>query len=377
MKKKLIVNPLQTGGLVPSQVKNKLLESFSGYPFCLYCPGDVHRIQKPNIKKLIEEDLPEFLECDLVRLTHGAREGAFLILFALYKEEVRKNNFAPAVLLDGNAHYSMILACERIGLEPYLTSVSPAPERKINEEEFINLTEKVRKKYGKPPLAMLIGYPDGKYTNFPDLKKIAKIREEIGCYFILNCAYSVGRMPFSLIRSRADALIASAHKSMACIGPLGLIGTNEELGKIITRKSKYFPKKEMEFLGCSGRGLPTLCLYYVFPFLKKRIKEWNRKIKIANYFIEKAEKELGFVLQGEKPHRHDVLNFETKVFYEISLRIKDRFFLYKELKDAGILGIKPGITKVLKLSTYLLNKEEVDYVLQVLQKIIKKYGKKE
>ena len=80
-----LVDPLRTGAIVPENIKQQLLESFSGYPICLYCKGDLHKIEKPNIEQLVEEKLPKFLDAEKIVLTNGAREGAFLIFFSLYK----------------------------------------------------------------------------------------------------------------------------------------------------------------------------------------------------------------------------------------------------------------------------------------------------
>jgi len=371
------VDPLQAGGVPPEHVIKQLLSYVKGYPMCLHCPGDVHKVPKPNIKKLVEEDLPEFLGADVVRLHHGAREAAFTVLFALYKHHVlNKKDKAPVVVLDGNTHYSMILAAERSMLTPVLTKVSDFPEFKVIEEDFENKIEEVERKYGKEPLAMIVNYPDGKYGNLPNLKKISEIAQQHNVYLIVDGAYSVGRMPFNMKECDADVVIASAHKSMACIGPLGVLGMDEEIAKIILRKSEYKPEKELELLGCTSRGLPTICLLFVMDYLKKRIREWSKKVEIANYFIKKAERELEFVLQGEKPHNHDLLNFKTDVLYEISQKIKDRYFIYKELKKKEIIGIKPGITKVIKLSTYLLDKEQADYVIETFKDILEKYSNK-
>ena len=80
-----------------------------GYSLCLYCPGDIHEVKKPNIKKLVE-DLVEFMEADVIRLHHGAREGTFTVLFSLYKEHIlNKKDRTPIVMLDGNTHYSSFL----------------------------------------------------------------------------------------------------------------------------------------------------------------------------------------------------------------------------------------------------------------------------
>ena len=61
---------------------------------------------------------------------------------------------------------------------------------------------------------------------------------------------------------------------------------------------------------------------------------------------------------------------ETKVFYEISREHKKgRFFLYKELKKRGIAGIKPGLTRNFKLSTYGFKKDELKRIIDAFKEI--------
>mgnify|MGYP000026364600 CR=1 FL=1 len=232
------VDPLQTGGIPPESVVKQLLQWMKGYPMCLYCPGDVHRVSKPNIKRLVEEELPSFLGADVVRLHHGAREGTFTVLFALYKYHIlNRKDKAPIVIIDGNTHYSMILATERVMLECVLTRVSDEPEYRVIEEDFANKIEEAKSKYGKEPLAIIVNYPDGKYTNIPNLKRIVKIAREYDVYVIVDGAYAIGRMPFNMKEEGVDVAIGSAHKSMACIGPLGVIGMTEDIAKIVLKKS--------------------------------------------------------------------------------------------------------------------------------------------
>lgn len=84
---------------------------------------------------------------------------------------------------------------------------------------------------------------------------------------------------------------------------------------------------------------------------------------------------MGFELLGEKPHNHDLLHFKTDLLYEISKKTKDRgYFLYKELKKRRIHGIKPGRTKSIKLSTYLVSKEKLRVVLDAFREIVEKFS---
>jgi len=66
------------------------------------------------------------------------------------------------------------------------------------------------------------------------------------------------------------------------------------------------------------------------------------------------------------------MSFESEAYYRISGRHKKgRFFLYSELKDRGITGLKPGITKNFKVSTYGLTDEELQRVIHAFTEIAK------
>jgi len=73
---------------------------------------------------------------------------------------------------------------------------------------------------------------------------------------------------------------------------------------------------------------------------------------------------------GEKPKNHDLIKLDTPVFDEIAKTHKKKgYFLYYELKDMGILGMKPGRTRKFKISTYGLSWDQVKYVSECFLKI--------
>ncbi len=354
----MIIDPIRSGGIVPDEIKEKLIDYIDGYCVCQYCKGNLNEITKPNLKKLINEDLPSLVNSDYARLTHGAREGFFTVFYALKKEL----NY-EFVILDANSHYSMELAAELAGLKIFKTK-RLTENREIVEEEYEETIKNALKRYSKG--IVCVTYPDGNYGNLPKLEKIIDISKSYGLPILVNGAYCVGRMPFKM--KNIDFLVASAHKSMACSGPLGVLFFNENFYKVICKR---YNNKEIYFLGCTVRGLPAVNLLFVIDYLKERIKQWNKKVDIANKFINLVEK-LGFKLIGQKPHKHDLLFFETPVLYEIAQKT-NRYFLYRELKKRGIFGIKPGITKHIKLSTYLLSENEVELLAKVFEEIIEKY----
>jgi Sep-tRNA:Cys-tRNA synthetase len=68
--------------------------------------------------------------------------------------------------------------------------------------------------------------------------------------------------------------------------------------------------------------------------------------------------------------------FLSENLYQISQTAKKgRYFLYRDLKDHGVCGIKPGLTRQFKLSTFGLSRPELDKVLSAFSEIIESYSK--
>ena len=172
----------------------------------------------------------------------------------------------------------------------------------------------------------------------------------------------------------ADFIVGSGHKSMAASGPIGVLGMKEEWEGIVLRKSEKYRNKEVELLGCTARGATIVTLMASFPHVRERVKKWEKEVEKARYFARKME-EIGIKQLGDKPHNHDLMFFHAENLYEISKKVKKgRFFLYRELKTRKIHGIKPGLTRYFKLSTYGLSYDELDYVIAAFREIVEKYG---
>ena len=110
-----------------------------------------------------------------------------------------------------------------------------------------------------------------------------------------------------------------------------------------------------------------------FPSIVERTKpeNWEKEVSNARWFSGQMES-IGMKQLGDKPHNHDLMFFEGSVFYDISQKT-DRYFLYRELKEKSIHGIKPGLTKNFKLSTLGVGREKLGFVVDTLKDIIKKY----
>ena len=350
------LNPIQTGGILTKAAKRALIEFGDGYSVYDISPG-LELEEMPAIKEFVSELLPKFLGADIARLTLGAREAMFSVMHSVAKP-------GDTVIVDGNRHYTTVTAAERVGLKVIEVHSSGEPEYKIDVNDYEDLIKRHN------PRMILLTYPDGNYGNLPDAKTLGQIAKKYNIPYLLNGAYSVGRMPISMKELGADFVIGSGQKSMASSGPIGVLGMNKKWKKIMLRKSKMYPKKEIEFLGSELRGTAVATLIASFPTVRERIKKWNKEVKKAQWFSKEMEK-LGIKQMGEKPHRHDLMFFKADPLYKISLKHpKGRFFLYYELKKKGITGIKPGLTKYFKLSTFGIPEEKLRYVIDSFREIL-------
>ncbi|MFW6194168.1 MAG: O-phospho-L-seryl-tRNA:Cys-tRNA synthase [Halobacteriota archaeon] len=358
------IDPLQTGGRLTEDAQKALIEWGDGYSVCDFCAGRLEEIKNPPIHSLIHETLPQFLGSDHARLTNGAREAKFAVMHALGQK-------GGWVIADSNAHYSTHVAAERAGLEVAQIPGSGHPEFRIDAEDYARTIEDTRKK-GEVVLALLT-YPDGNYGNLADSKKVAQICQDYEVPLLLNCAYAVGRMPVSMKDLGADFIVGSGHKSMASSGPIGVLGLREDYSQQVLRKSTAYKIKEVEFLGCTARSATVMTLMASFPHLQERIKQWDKEVEKARWFSTEMEK-LGIQQLGDKPHNHDLMFFESEDLYNISQKVKKgRYFLYKEMKKKKVHGIKPGLTKHFKLSTYMVDQEDLKIVLDTFKEILDKF----
>ena len=363
------IDPLQTGGKLTDEAREALLEWGDGYSICDFCQGRLDEIKKPPIYNFVHNDLPKFLGCDVARVTNGARESKFIVMHSM----AEKNSGDKYVVIDENAHYSSYVAAERAKLKVVEVPKTEYPNFKIRAEKYAEVIEKT-KKNGEVVLA-LVTYPDGNYGNIPDVRRIAKICHEYDVPLLLNGAYAVGRMPVKMKEIGADFIVGSGHKSMAASGPIGVLGMKEEYASLILRRSKRYKNKEVELLGCTARGATIMTLIASFPHVKDRVKIWESEVKKARWFASKME-EMQIVQLGDKPHNHDLMLFHAENLYEISKKVKKgRFFLYRELKNRKIHGIRAGLTRYFKLSTYLVSKDNLKYVLDAFNEILEKYSK--
>ena len=360
------LDPLQRGGILTPEAQAALIEWGDGYSICDFCVGSMDKIRNPPIEDFIHEALPKFLGIDIARVTHGARESMFAAMHAICQPE-------DWVVADGNVHYTTILAAERTNLEIELVPSSGEPNYTISSNGYAEAFERVYARKGNVAMAVLT-YPDGNYGNLVDVRAVADICHDYGVPLMLNGAYSVGRMPIDARNLEVDIIVGSGHKSMASSGPIGVLGASEEYARIIFRQSPTKKNKEIELLGCTVRGAGLLTMMASFPTVVKRVSGWKQEVEKVRRFADRMSS-LGIELQGDDPHNHDLMFFKAENLYEISKTAKKgRYFLHRDLKDRGICGIKPGLTRHFKLSTYLLTEEEIERVLNAFDDIINSYS---
>ena len=353
--------PLQTGGLLTDAARKALIEFGDGYSVCDFCEGSLCNVTNPPIRGFVTEILPQFLGCEVATITHGAREAKFMVMHSLTKP-------GDSIIVDASKHYTTVVAAERAGLNIIEVPNSGYPGFIVDVNEYAPLIRQ------HAPKLILLTYPDGNYGNLPDARRLGAIAQEYNIPYVLNGAYAVGRLPISMDEIGADFVIGSGHKSMASTGPAGVLGMKKKWEESVLRKSGKYGKKEIELLGCTIRGVPLITLMASFPYVKERVEHWDEQVSKAQWFSVELEK-LGFEQLGEKPHRHDLLHFDTPTLYQISKRVRERgFFLYKELKERGIWGPQPGLAKSFKLSTFAADMQQLALVVDSFKAILNKYS---
>ncbi|MCX8176266.1 MAG: O-phospho-L-seryl-tRNA:Cys-tRNA synthase [Candidatus Bathyarchaeota archaeon] len=372
------LNPIQRGGILTEAARKALVEFGDGYSVCDWCPPKTPRldlIKHPPIYDFTL-DAAEFLGMDVLRVVTRCREAKFIVFQMLGKP-------GDYVIVDSLAHYSTYLAAEAAGLKVKEVPNTGYPEFKVEHEKYAQKIDEVKKESGKLPVAALLTHVDSSYGNLCDVVSVAKICHEYGVPLILNAAYTAGVMPVNGKSLNVDVLVGSGHKSWAASAPTGILAMSNEMAEKILVKSKIvgdwsgrrFPIKEIALLGCTVMGAPIMSLIASFPHVVERVKNWDEEVKKARYLVEKLEKIEETRQLGVKPKQHTLIYVESKGFYKVSKTHKRKgFFLYEELKDKGIVGIQPGLTKHFKLNVYGLTWSEVKHVAESFIEIAKKYG---
>ncbi|HMK54145.1 MAG TPA: O-phospho-L-seryl-tRNA:Cys-tRNA synthase [Methanobacteriaceae archaeon] len=362
----LNLNPLQRGGFLPVEARKALFEFSDGYSVCDYCAGRLDEIKKPSVTGFLD-DLAQFLNVDAVRTVHGAREGKFAVMHAICKP-------GDTIVVDGNAHYTTHLAVERSKLNMVEVPSTGHPDYAIKPESYREILDQLQDD-GEEPSLLLLTHVDGNYGNLSDSRAVGKIAAEKGIPLLLNCAYSMGRLPIDAKKLKADFVVGSGHKSMAASGPIGVLGVKQEWAEDVLKRSSRHQVKELEMLGCTSRGAPLATLMASLPHVIERVKNWDEEVQKTRKFVTEMEKIGGITQIGVRPKEHDLVRFETPLFHQIAENHPRRgFFLYEELKKRNIVGIKRGQTQWFKCSIYGFTSTQVDHIIHSFQEIAQKQG---
>ena len=191
-------------------------------------------------------------------------------------------------------------------------------------------------------------------------------------------------MPVDGKKLGVDFIVGSGHKSMAAPSPVGVLATTQEYAKLLFRSSqrkgdltgRTFGIKEVELLGCTVMGAPLICLMASFPSVKERVKHWNEELKKINFFVKEFLKIEGNKVLSELPRKHTLTKVDTsETFGKVAEKHKRRgYFFTDELKKRKIVGLFPGSTRSWKLNTYGLTWKQVEYLVNALKEIAKKYN---
>lgn len=380
----VIIHPIMRGGIIPDNIQRMLIDEGwmkVGYAVCYDCiEGRSGLVSKPPIDEFLST-IAEFFDGDIAEHTFGSRAAQFSVMKTI--ADNISEDFAKIVLTDPLCHYTTAIAAEMNNLKIVEVQHSGYPEYRVRAEDFVNKIESIKKENGKLPALIAATHVEPYYGNLNPVKEIGKIAKEFGIPYMINAAYTAGILPISIKELKADFLTVSAHKSMASIGPLGFLITNEDWSDKAFKKStikldwtgRTFGKKIVNIFGCSVGGLPLISSMYSFPYVVERIGKWEEELKKVRWFISEMEKIDGIRLVGEKPHNHHLMHFETKIFWEVSKYHKRKgFFLAEDMMKKGIVGLHRGLSKHVKISLYGLSWEEVKRVRDAFYDIAKKYA---
>lgn len=108
-------------------------------------------------------------------------------------------------------------------------------------------------------------------------------------------------------------------------------------GDLTKRK---FGVKEVEMLGCTLMGSTLIGMMASFPAVRKRVNNWEDKLKKSNYLIDGLLAIDGSRVVSEYPRKHNLSKIDTSGNFDIIAQEHKRrgFFLSDELSGKGALS---------------------------------------
>ncbi len=369
------VDPIQVGGRLTNAAMKALIAYGDGYSICDYCrkPFRLDKICKPPLQKF-HENLASFVGMGHARVVPGARRGFQAVTLSMLNKD-------DIVLLSSLGHYTEFLAIESAGAR---AKEIPADKNNIITAEATHEKIEEVKKESKLPKLIMIDHVDYKLGNMHEIEDIAKVAHDYDIPILYNGAYTVGIMPVDGKKLGVDFVVGSGHKSFASPAPSGILAITDEYrdrvfettkiqGDITKRK---FGIKEIQMMGCTLMGSNVVAMMASFPEVKVRVQNWDEEIKKTNYFADQFLRVEGSKILSEMPRKHTLSKVDTTdSFDKVAKTHKKRgYFLYRELKNRGIIGIFEGATKKWKLNTFGLTWDHIKHLSDSFLEIAEKYN---
>lgn len=352
------LNPLQAGGRSVAETRSIMTSYSDGYASYDMYSGSFSQFFKKETA-LLYEQLNEFLGTDKFYFTHGVREAKTLLFRSILKA-------GDLILIDGNAHFSTGMAAERLGIDVFSTENSGTPNFEINAHHYETEIKKLAKRNIKPKLLVLTQV-DGNYGNLVDIGEITLLAHKYNIPVLLNSAYLAGRTRVNLRESGADFIVISGHKSFGAPGHIGGLGVLDKWEKSIKDYSD-----ESKPWDLPTRYPAIVGLYASLSTIDDRVDRWREELEKTNWFVEKMESLGGINLLGQRPKRHDLILFNTPILDKISAKKRKKgYFLATKLKERGIIGLRPGQTRQMRVSIYGLTWKQTKYVYEGFANLIK------
>lgn len=369
------LNPIQAAGRLTPEAMKAIISYGDGYSTCDWCqkPFRLDKIEKPPIQKFHSE-LPDFLGMDEMRVFPGARR----CFQAVVSTVVDKNDI---VLVSSISHYTEFLAVEQTGGR--IREVPVDEDNMHTAENTADKIEEVKEKTGDTPSLIIVDHFDYIFGNRHEVEEISEVAHEHDIPVLCNGAYSVGVLPVDGKEMGVDFLVGSGHKSFASPAPSGILATTDEWVERVFRTTEMegdmsgrsFGAKEVELLGCTLMGSNMLAMMASFPRIKERVENWDEELEKANYLMDEFLKIEGSKILSELPRKHTLVKVDTRGSFDQIAKDHDRrgYFFYDELKERGIVGITPGMTRTWKMNPYGLTWDQVEHVANAFKDIARKY----
>ncbi len=212
------LNPLQAGGRTVAETRLIVSSYADGYAGYDQYSGQFFQVPKRETAQLIDK-LSQFLGADGIFFAHGVREAKYLLMQSILKS-------GDSIVIDGNVHFSTVLAAEKLGIKVFQTKNSGFPNYKINPDDYEILIDSLKKRSQKPKL-LILTQVDGAYGNLVDAKKVVIVAKKHGLPLLLNSAYLAGRTKVDIKEIGADFIVISGHKSFGVPGHIGALGVSD------------------------------------------------------------------------------------------------------------------------------------------------------